>query len=64
MKAFDYAGLELDELQTKLKSLQDEAFRTRIEHATAQLQDSSKLRVLRKEIARAKTAIRAKQLAQ
>lgn len=50
------------ELEAKLKELTEELFNVRFQLATGHLEDFNKIRINRKEIARLKTAIRAKSL--
>jgi large subunit ribosomal protein L29 len=62
MSAADLKQMEVVDLQAKVKALEEDVFRVRFQHATAQLQDSSKLKKTRRELARAKTVLREKQL--
>jgi len=62
MKAAEMKQMEVKDLGTKVKALAEEVFRVRFQHATAQLQDASKLRKTRRELARAKTVLRCKEL--
>ncbi|MGV8119253.1 MAG: 50S ribosomal protein L29 [Candidatus Xenobiia bacterium LiM19] len=50
------------ELEAKLKETTEELFNVRFQLATGHLEDFNKVRINRKEIARLKTAIRAKNL--
>ena len=59
----DFSTLDLGELAGRVKELEEHVFKVRFQHATAQLQDSSKLGKARRDLARAKTALRAKELA-
>ncbi len=59
----DFSTLDLGELKGRVKDLEETVFKVRFQHATAQLQDSSKLGKARRDLARAKTALRAKELA-
>jgi len=61
MKAADLNTLDLATLKAKVKELEEEVFRVRFQHATSQLQDSSKLRKTRREFARAMTVLRLKE---
>jgi large subunit ribosomal protein L29 len=62
MSAEDFRALPLDDLKGRVKSLEEDVFRVRFQHATSQLQDSSKLAKTRRELARAKTILRLKEL--
>lgn len=62
MNAADMKQLDVNELKAKVKSLEEEVFRVRFQHATSQLQDASKLGKTRRELARAKTVLRLKEL--
>jgi large subunit ribosomal protein L29 len=57
MKAAKIREMSLDELQTEERSLSDELFRLRFQRATGQLEKSSKIGAVRKDIARVKTII-------
>jgi large subunit ribosomal protein L29 len=50
------------ELQTELKKMKTELFNLRFQHVTGQLENPIKLRDIKKDIARVKTAIREKEL--
>ena len=58
----DFSTLDLGELKGRVKELEETVFKVRFQHATSQLQDSSKLGKARRDLARAKTALRAKEL--
>jgi large subunit ribosomal protein L29 len=62
MKAEELRQLELAELEVRVRELQEEVFRTRFQHATSQLQNSTKLRDSRRNLARAKTVLQLKKL--
>jgi large subunit ribosomal protein L29 len=57
MKAAKAREMSLEELQTEERSLSDELFRLRFQRATGQLEKSSKIGAVRKDIARIKTII-------
>ena len=63
MSTADVKDMDLVELKARVKSLEEEVFRVRFQHATSQLQDSSKLKKTRRDLARAKTVLRSKELA-
>ena len=50
------------ELTTEVKKLKQELFNLRFQHVTGQLENPIKLRDLKREIARAKTVLREKEL--
>ncbi len=62
MSAAELKSLDLAELKAKVKALEEDVFRVRFQHATSQLQDASKLKASRRELARAKTVLRLKEL--
>jgi len=63
MKASELRDLSPEELAAKTEELRKELFGARIRHATGQLESSSVLRSLRREIARAET-VRTEKLGQ
>ena len=54
--------LEDDELVTKLREAKEELFNLRFQAATGQLENNSRLRVVRKDIARIYTLMREREL--
>ena len=54
-KTDDFRAKSADELSSQLSSLQKEQFNLRFQRATGQLQDTTRVRVVRRDIARAKT---------
>lgn len=60
MNAAEFKDLDLDALKAKVKALEEDVFRVRFQHATSQLQDTSKLKKSRRELASAKTILRQK----
>ena len=62
MSAAELKQLDLAEIKAKVKALEEDVFRVRFQHATAQLQDATKLGKTRRELARAKTVLRLKEL--
>ena len=62
MSAAELKQLDLVDLKARVKSLEEDVFRVRFQHATSQLQDSSKLKKTRRELACAKTVLRLKEL--
>jgi len=62
MNADDLRSLDLEGLKAKVKELEENVFRVRFQHATSQLQNTAKLVDTRKDLARAKTILRLKEL--
>ncbi|CAN7271075.1 MULTISPECIES: 50S ribosomal protein L29 [Rhizobium/Agrobacterium group] len=60
MKAEDVRGLTADQLKDKLADLKKEQFNLRFQKATGQLEKSSRITEVRKDIARVKTIARQK----
>ena len=58
MKPKDWRDLALEEVETKVSQLRNELFTARIRKETGQLENTAKLRTLRREIARAETILR------
>jgi len=52
-----------DELQLQLRELKQEALNLRLQQATGQLENSARIRQVRRETAQIMTAVTAKQLA-
>jgi large subunit ribosomal protein L29 len=61
MKARELRSLSVDELRAREKEFKDEEFKLRFKHATGQLDKTSRLGQLRRDIARVKTLIREKE---
>ena len=59
MKAEDLRAKSPDELNTELISLKKEAFNLRFQRATGQLENTARVRQVRRDIARIKTTMRA-----
>ena len=62
MKAAKYREQALDELSETLNELRTEMFNLRLGNATRELQDTSKISQLRRDIARVMTVIREKEV--
>ena len=62
MKAQEIHGMTNDELATKLSDLKDELFNLRFRQATGQLENPTVIKTTKKDIARIKTEIRAREL--
>ncbi|AYD00773.1 50S ribosomal protein L29 [Rhizobium deserti] len=60
MKAEEVRGLTADQLKDKLADLKKEQFNLRFQKATGQLEKSSRITEVRKDIARVKTIARQK----
>jgi len=60
MKVHEIRELNVDELNGKVKDLQDQVFRLRIQKAMGQLDAPHKMRDVRRELARVKTVLREK----
>jgi large subunit ribosomal protein L29 len=58
VKASELRDLSEDELVAKARELRDELFNTRIRKTTGQLENTAKLRSLRRDVARAETVLR------
>ena len=64
MKASEVRELTTAELESKLKDLKAELFNLRFQHAINQLENPMRLGAVKKDIARVKTIIREKELAE
>ena len=60
MKPKEWRDLGLEEVEAKLDQLRGELFMARIRKETGQLENTAKLRLLRRDIARAETILREK----
>ena len=58
MKAIEVRKLSGDELETKLADLKKDLFFLRMQHATNQLDNPTKIAQVKKDIARVKTILR------
>ena len=63
MKAETLRELSTEELNKKVVELKEELFNLRFQMATGQLQNPMQLKQVRKDIARAKTVIREREIA-
>jgi large subunit ribosomal protein L29 len=61
MKARELRELSVDQLEAKEKEFREEEFKLRFKHATGQLEKTSRIRQIKKDIARVKTVIREKE---
>lgn len=60
MKAAELKGMSLDQLDDQLAKLKKEQFNLRFQRATGQLENTSRVRQVRRDIARLKTIARQK----
>ena len=58
MKASELRELTLDELANKVRETRNEYFGARVRFATGQLENTAKLRLLRRDVARIETVLR------
>lgn len=59
MKATEIRDLSVDEMNEKLVSLKEELFSLRFQYAVNQLDNTARLKDVKKDIARIKTVLRA-----
>ncbi len=64
MKYAELTDLTAEELRQKEAGLQDELFKLRLRQATSQVENPMRIRQLRRDIARIRTAVRAQSRAQ
>jgi len=57
MKAQDLRGKTPDELNTQLVQLKKEAFNLRFQQATGQLENTARMRAVRRDVARIRTIL-------
>jgi small subunit ribosomal protein S17 len=62
MKATDVRAKTLDELRTELEGLKKEQFNLRFQKATGQLENTARVRQIRRDIARIQTIMREKRV--
>ncbi|MBM7650348.1 large subunit ribosomal protein L29 [Bacillus ectoiniformans] len=62
MKANEIIELTTAEIEQKVKSLKEELFNLRFQLATGQLENTARIRQVRKAIARMKTVIRQREI--
>lgn len=60
MDAADLRNKTLDELKDQLAQLKKEAFNLRFQQATSQLENTSRMRTVRRDVARVKTILNQK----
>ena len=64
MKANDVRALTPDQLEEELAKLKKEQFNLRFQKATGQLENTARVRVVRRDIARIQTVLRGKRTAE
>ena len=64
MKASDIRGMSVNEMNEQLTSLKEELFNLRFQLAVNQLENTARIKAVKKDIARIKTSLRAAELAQ
>jgi large subunit ribosomal protein L29 len=62
MKASEFRNLTTAEIEQKINSFKEELFNLRFQLATGQLDNPTRIRDVRKSIARAKTVLREREL--
>jgi large subunit ribosomal protein L29 len=62
MKAKEIRDLTTTEIEQKIKTLKEELFNLRFQLATGQLENTARIREVRKSIARMKTVIREREI--
>lgn len=62
MKASEFRNLTSAEIEVKISGFKEELFNLRFQLATGQLDNPTRIRDVRKEIARAKTILREREL--
>jgi large subunit ribosomal protein L29 len=60
MKAAEVRELTVDDLRARVKDLEDQTFRLRIQKSMGQLEAPGKIRNVRRELARVQTVLREK----
>ena len=64
VKASELRNLKSGEIETKLTDAREEMMKLRFQQVTGQLSDSSRLRALRREVARLQTILREQETAE
>ena len=62
MKATDIKEMSVDEMNNKLEDLKQELFNLRLQLAVNQLENTARLKAVKKDIARIKTVLREQEL--
>jgi large subunit ribosomal protein L29 len=63
MKVAEIRELAADDLRQRVKEMDDQLFRLRIQKSMGQLEAAHKLKVVRRDLARVKTVLREKETA-
>jgi len=58
MKSSEIRALKVEEIQSKLADSREELMKLRFQQVTGQLTDSSRLRIVRRDVARMETILR------
>ncbi|MEN6616798.1 MAG: 50S ribosomal protein L29 [Syntrophorhabdus sp.] len=61
MKAKDFKELTKEELTKRKKDLKEELFNLRFQHSTGQLENTSRMNTLKKDVARIETVLSEKE---
>ena len=64
MKASEIKGMSVNEMNEQLVSLKEELFNLRFQLAVNQLENTARIKAVKKDIARIKTSLRAAELAE
>ena len=64
MKVTEIRDLGIDELQQRAREMDDQLFRLRIQKSMGQLEAAHKLKAVRRDLARVRTVLREKEIAQ
>ena len=64
MKASDVRAMTADQLSDELEKLNKERFNLRFQKATGQIENTARIRLIRRDVARIKTAQRSRALAE
>jgi large subunit ribosomal protein L29 len=63
VKVTEFRDLAVDELRQRVKDMDDQLFRLRIQKSMGQLEAAHKLKTVRRDLARVKTVLREKETA-
>jgi len=62
MKAREFRDLTKEELLKKKKDFKEEIFNLRFQHSTGQLENTARMKLLKRDVARIEMALREKEL--
>ncbi|MBA4391301.1 MAG: 50S ribosomal protein L29 [Syntrophus sp. (in: bacteria)] len=62
MKGKELRELTKEELSKKKKDIKEELFNLRFQHSSGQLENTARMKLLKKDVARIETAVRQKEL--